>query len=175
MKNQVQLITYVDRLGGGGIHQLQQLLTSELSGLFGGVHLLPFYFPIDGADAGFDPADHTLVDHRLGDWGHVRSLTQQLDVMADVIVNHMSSDSPQFQDYSAKGSASASNGLFLTMDAGQWRAPAAVDHLHQPAGRHRCRSPCGSGLSARHPADLGRCRHPHGAAGRGGLRHQEGR
>jgi sucrose phosphorylase len=117
MKNQVQLITYVDRLGGGGIHQLQQLLTSELSGLFGGVHLLPFYFPIDGADAGFDPADHTLVDHRLGDWGHVRSLTQQLDVMADVIVNHMSSDSPQFQDYSAKGSASASNGLFLTMDA----------------------------------------------------------
>ncbi|OYU92622.1 MAG: sucrose phosphorylase, partial [Burkholderiales bacterium PBB5] len=117
MKNQVQLITYVDRLGGGGVAALQALLTHELGGLFGGVHLLPFYFPIDGADAGFDPIDHTRVDDRLGDWDSVRALTQQVDVMADVIVNHMSSDSPQFQDYSARGSASPYNGLFLTMDA----------------------------------------------------------
>ena len=116
MKNQVQLITYVDRLSHGGLKDLHQLLTGPMQGLFGGVHLLPFYFPIDGSDAGFDPADHTLVDHRLGDWGDVRALTQDVDVMADVIVNHMSSDSPQFQDYSAKGSASKYDGLFMTMD-----------------------------------------------------------
>jgi len=46
----VQLITYVDRLGGGGFRELAELL----DGLFGGEHLLPFYDPIDGADAGFD-------------------------------------------------------------------------------------------------------------------------
>ena len=90
---------------------------SPLAGLFGGVHLLPFFHAIDGADAGFDPIDHTRVDPRLGNWGDVKALTEGLDVMADVIVNHMSSESPQFLDYSEKGEASAYAGLFLTLDA----------------------------------------------------------
>lgn len=117
MKNKVQLITYVDRFGGGGLADLQALLTGPLAGVFGGVHLLPFFHAIDGADAGFDPIDHTRVDDRLGDWSNVKRLAQHVDVMADVIVNHMSSDSPQFQDFAARGSASPYNGLFLTMDA----------------------------------------------------------
>jgi len=117
MKNQVQLITYVDRFGGGGLSDLQSLLVGPLAGVFGGVHLLPFFHKIDGADAGFDPIDHTRVDERLGGWPDVRKLAQHVDVMADVIVNHMSSDSPQFQDFAAKGSASAYDGLFLTMDS----------------------------------------------------------
>jgi sucrose phosphorylase len=116
MKNQVQLITYVDRLGGGDLATLRDLLRTELHGVFGGVHLLPFFFPIDGADAGFDPIDHTQVDPRLGDWDDIRRLSQEVEVMADVIVNHMSSDSPQFKDYSAKGKDSVYDGLFLTMD-----------------------------------------------------------
>lgn len=119
MKNQVQLITYVDRLGGGGLRELQALLagpSSPLQGVFGGVHLLPFFHRIDGADAGFDPADHTQVDARLGDWGDVKALTTQVDVMADVIVNHMSSESPQFLDWSARGAASPHDGLFLSFD-----------------------------------------------------------
>ena len=66
MKNQVQLITYVDRICPGGLADLRALLTSgALQGLFGGVHLLPFFYPIDGADAGFDPIDHTAVDPQL--------------------------------------------------------------------------------------------------------------
>lgn len=120
MKNQVQLITYVDRFGGGNLPALQALLTapeSPFRGVFGGVHLLPFFHPIDGADAGFDPIDHTQVDPRLGDWTDIRALTEHLDVMGDVIVNHMSSQSPQFLDYAANGAASKYAGLFLTMDA----------------------------------------------------------
>ena len=116
MKNQVQLITYVDRFGGGGLRDLQALLAGPLQGVFGGVHLLPFFHRIDGADAGFDPIDHTQVDSRLGDWADVKALTQQLDVMADVIVNHMSSESPQFLDYSARGADSSYDGLFLSFD-----------------------------------------------------------
>jgi sucrose phosphorylase len=116
MKNRVQLITYVDRLGGGDLPALRRLLNGPLAGLFGGVHLLPFYDPIDGADAGFDPIDHCKVDARLGDWGDVRDLAGDVDVMADVIVNHMSSSSPQFTDFAAKGAASDYNGLFLTYD-----------------------------------------------------------
>ena len=117
MKNQVQLITYVDRLGGGGLRALQALLKGPLKGVFGGVHLLPFFHRIDGADAGFDPIDHTQVDARLGDWADVKALTHDLDVMADVIVNHMSSESPQFLHYSQHGDASPYSGLFLSFDA----------------------------------------------------------
>lgn len=117
MKNKVQLITYVDRLGGGDLAQLRELLAGPLKDVFGGVHLLPFFHKIDGADAGFDPIDHTRVDERLGDWDDVKALSTQLEVMADVIVNHMSCESPQFLDYSRKGAASKYDGLFLTMDA----------------------------------------------------------
>ena len=117
MKNRVQLITYVDRLADGGIAELSALLQGPLAGLFGGVHLLPFFNAIDGADAGFDPVDHTQVDPRLGDWADIKALAQQVDVMADVIVNHMSSESPQFIDFVKHGSASEYNGLFLTREA----------------------------------------------------------
>lgn len=115
LRNQVQLITYVDRLAGN-LRQLQTLLEGRFSGLFGGVHLLPFFNPIDGADAGFDPVDHTEVDARLGNWDDVRALGENFDLVADLIVNHISSDSPQFKDYSEKGSASTFSGLFLTYD-----------------------------------------------------------
>jgi sucrose phosphorylase len=117
MKNQVQLITYIDRLSGGGVNDLQRLLGGPLKDLFGGVHLLPFYFPIDGADAGFDPIDHTQVDQQLGNWDNVKALGKQIDLMADVIVNHVSADSPRFKDYLEKGAQSKYAGLFLTSDA----------------------------------------------------------
>ncbi len=132
MKNQVQLITYVDRLGGGGIPALQALLTgpdAPLDGVFGGVHLLPFFTPIDGVDAGFDPSDHLQVDPRLGEWDDIRSLAGALDVIADVIVNHMSTASPQFQDFSQHGNGSRYNGLFLTMDAVFPQGASAADLL----------------------------------------------
>ncbi|HMB22192.1 MAG: sucrose phosphorylase [Chloroflexota bacterium] len=117
MKNKVQLIAYADRLGGGNITELHQLLKGPLAGLFGGVHLLPFYYPINGADAGFDPIDHTQIDPCLGDWSDIKTLGQDVDLMADLIVNHVSSASPQFMDYSEKGDASIYNGMFLTMDS----------------------------------------------------------
>ncbi len=114
MRNQVQLITYVDRLSGGGFAELRALLEGPLEGLFGGTHLLPFYLPIDGADAGFDPIDHTKPDSRLGSWSDVRALAQDRDVMADLIVNHVSSRSPQFQNFLNLGQASPYADLFLT-------------------------------------------------------------
>jgi sucrose phosphorylase len=115
MKNQVQLIAYADRLGGSlrGVHEL---LRGPLKGLFGGVHLLPFFHPSDGSDAGFDPIDHTQVDQRLGSWQDVHAIADEVDVMADVIVNHISSHSPQFLDFSSKGTRSAYAGMFLTFD-----------------------------------------------------------
>ncbi len=115
MKNKVQLITYADRLGGSDIRALHRLLKGPLAGLFGGVHILPFYYPIHGADAGFDPIDHTKIDPCLGNWADIKELGKDIDLIADLIVNHVSSSSPQFLDYSEKGDASAYKDMFLTM------------------------------------------------------------
>jgi len=116
VKNQVQLITYVDRLVGGGLADLNSLLKGRLAGVFGGVHLLPFFDPIDGVDAGFDPDDHTQVDARLGTWDDVHDLGTSVELVADLIVNHVSSRSPQFRDFSLNGSRSPYAGMFLTYD-----------------------------------------------------------
>jgi sucrose phosphorylase len=67
MKNQVQLIAYVDRLSGGGLKELNNLLRGPLAEVFGGAHLLPFFTPIDGTDAGFDPLiTHSGCRRKLG-------------------------------------------------------------------------------------------------------------
>ena len=131
MKNAVQLIAYVDRFGGGGIADLRALLSGALRNTFGAVHLLPFYDPIDGADAGFDPIDHTRVDPRLGDWSDIKRLAGEFDVMADVIVNHISDGSAQFRDYLQRGSASQFSGLFLTRES---VFPGGAAYPQRPSG-----------------------------------------
>ena len=113
MRSKVELIAYADRFGTG-LAGLRGLLNGPLRGLFGGVHVLPFYRPYDGADAGFDPQDHTEVDERLGSWDDISALGREYRVMADMIVNHVSSDSAPFQDWLARGNASQFDGMFLT-------------------------------------------------------------
>lgn len=95
---------------------MNSLVKNEFKGLFGGIHILPFFYPIDGADAGFDPIDHTLVDPRLGDWNDLRQLGEEVDIMSDLIVNHISSKSEQFKDYLQKGDGSVFADLMLTRD-----------------------------------------------------------
>ncbi len=107
------LITYADRLAGN-IDGVGALLQGPLAGAFGGVHLLPFFVPIDGADAGFDPVDHTAVDPRVGSWDRITELASHADVMADLIVNHVAADSAAFRDWLEHGDASPNAAMFLT-------------------------------------------------------------
>lgn len=117
MHDGVQLITYADRLAGS-IPGLTELLgPGPLGGLFAGVHVLPFFRPYDGADAGFDPADHREVDPRLGSWDDLATLGRTTQTVVDLIVNHVSADSPWFADVRAHGDASSHAGMFLTFDA----------------------------------------------------------
>ena len=60
------------------------------------------------------PIDHTQPDSRLGSWDDVRALAEGRDVMADLIVNHVSIRSPQFEDFRRRGDASPYADLFLT-------------------------------------------------------------
>lgn len=132
--NKVQLITYVDRLCSGDLKDMNEILNNQLKGLFGGVHCLPFYYPIDGSDAGFDPIDHTVVDERLGSWDDVKTLGTQFEVMADMIVNHMSAESEQFQDVLVKGKLSEFYPLFLTKEKvfGDEVSKEEIDKIYRP-------------------------------------------
>jgi sucrose phosphorylase len=111
-----QLIAYADRLAGD-LRGLRALLDGPFAGAFGGVHVLPFFVPIDGADAGFDPTDHTAVDPRLGDWEDVAALAQGRTVMADLICNHVADRSAPYLDWLEHGEASAYDGMFLTLSS----------------------------------------------------------
>lgn len=114
MRNRVHLITYANRFGGDRLEDLQRLFDGPLNGVFGGVHILPFFYPLNGADAGFDPIDHTMVDPSIGTWQDIAALSNRIEITADLIVNHISSQSPQFQDFLKYGDQSPYNGMFIT-------------------------------------------------------------
>jgi sucrose phosphorylase len=116
VRNRVQLIAYADRCGGD-LGRVAELLRGPWAGVFGGVHLLPFFTPYDGADAGFDPVDHTSVDARLGDWPDIADLARDHDVVVDIIVNHVSAESEAFRDVQARADASPWASMFLTFDS----------------------------------------------------------
>ncbi|HEV7653358.1 MAG TPA: sucrose phosphorylase [Mycobacteriales bacterium] len=115
MRNEVQLIAYADRLGGS-LPALGRLLDGPLDGLFGGVHVLPFFVPYDGADAGYDPVDHTRVDRRLGTWDDVAALGRDRDTVVDLIVNHVSAATTEFREVVEQGDTAPHAGMFLTFD-----------------------------------------------------------
>ena len=114
MARSVHLLTYADRLAGD-LAGLRRLMDGPLAA-FDGVHVLPFFSPVDGADAGFDPDDHRVVDPRLGTWDDVAALAAGRDVTVDLIVNHVSTRSPEFLSFLAHGESSPHAGMFLTLD-----------------------------------------------------------
>ncbi|MEK9987545.1 MAG: alpha-amylase family glycosyl hydrolase [Aquiluna sp.] len=108
------ILVYAERLGGS-LEHIEKLLSGDLAD-FSGVHVLPFFHPYDGDDAGFDPIDHTIVDPRLGTWEDLRRIAATHELTADLIINHASNLSPEFLDWQEKGDKSEYAGMFLTFD-----------------------------------------------------------
>ena len=113
LRNQVQLITYPDSLGGT-IVDVSKFIDSYLDEVIGGVHLLPFY--PSSADRGFSPLTHLEVDPSFGSWEHVAKIAENYDLTVDLMVNHVSSESEYFQDYLKNGQSSPYSEIFLTME-----------------------------------------------------------
>lgn len=114
VKNKVQLITYPDSLGGD-LRALRQVLDRHFPDAFeGGIHILP-PFPSSG-DRGFAPLTYTEIEPRFGSWGDIKALGDRAPILLDLIVNHISSRSPYFQDYLRHGSRSAYADLFIPVE-----------------------------------------------------------
>ncbi|CAM3538191.1 sucrose phosphorylase [Marinicrinis lubricantis] len=114
VKNQVQLITYPDSLGGN-LHTLHEVLNTHFSDVFkGGVHILP-PFPSSG-DRGFAPLTYLEIEPSFGTWEDIKKIGEDFDILVDLMVNHISRQSPYFQDFLEKGRDSEYADLFLTLD-----------------------------------------------------------
>jgi sucrose phosphorylase len=108
-----QLLTYPDSLGGD-LRALAALLDGPLDGLFEGVHILP-PFPSSG-DRGFAPLTYEEIDPQFGTWADIERIGQRHDVLLDLMVNHVSRASLQFQDFLRRGRRSPYADLFITLD-----------------------------------------------------------
>lgn len=125
IRHGAQLISYPDSLGGD-LRTLHAFLTRHLTGVFGGVHILP-PFPSSG-DRGFAPTDYRRIDPAFGTWDDLAAIGRDFDLAVDLMVNHISRRSPEFQDFLARGRASPYADLFITLDK-VWPGgePAAED------------------------------------------------
>lgn len=90
------LITYADSLGGD-LKKLDRVLDGPLKGVAGSVHLLPF-FPSSG-DRGFAPLCYDRVDPAFGTFEDVQRIGRKYNLMFDFMVNHISAQSPYYQDF----------------------------------------------------------------------------
>jgi len=113
LRNAVQLMCYPNRIGSG-LSDLNGFIERHLSAAIGGVHILPFY--PSNADGGFSPLTHTEVDPAFGDWRDIEKLAATYDLCADLTVNHISDQSPEFLDFVRHGHDSPHADLFVHVD-----------------------------------------------------------
>jgi sucrose 6(F)-phosphate phosphorylase len=112
-----QLMTYPDSLGGD-LAALDDILRGPLDGIFGGIHILP-PFPSSG-DRGFAPLTYAEIDPRFGSWADIERLAERHDILLDVMINHISRRSVEFEDFLENGRRSRYADLFITVDK-VWR------------------------------------------------------
>ncbi|MGI9455615.1 MAG: alpha-amylase family glycosyl hydrolase [Aeoliella sp.] len=95
------LITYADQIRSADLVPLATLRdwlhTTGLDELLPIVHLLPFC-PYS-SDDGFSVIDYLEVDPDTGEWDDIAQLGEHVDLMFDLVLNHISRESEWFQKY----------------------------------------------------------------------------
>jgi len=109
------LITYGDSLlreGQKPLNTLYDFVKEKLSQAISIVHILPF-FPYS-SDDGFSVIDFNKVNPELGDWEDVQKISSEFQMMADLVVNHISAKSDWVQQF--KKSEAPGKDYILTVD-----------------------------------------------------------
>jgi len=114
-ESDVMLITYGNSIVSEmrtPLRELKNFLMRDLKATFSSVHVLPFN-PYS-SDDGFSVIDYKAVDPEIGTWEDLASISEEFDLMADMVINHCSRESRWFQNFLAgrgKGSDYFINGL----------------------------------------------------------------
>lgn len=98
--NNVLLITYGDTISNGDrppLSVLAEFLETHLSDTITGVHILPF-FPYS-SDDGFAIIDYLKVNAELGSWADIKRIATNFNLMADLVINHISSQHEWFEQF----------------------------------------------------------------------------
>ncbi len=96
----IVLITYGDSIKAKNeipLRTLKSFLNKNLKEQLSVVHILPF-FPYS-SDDGFSIIDFRKVNPELGDWDDIKALNEEFDLMADLVINHASSQGEWFQNF----------------------------------------------------------------------------
>tara|TARA_R110000744_G_scaffold117745_1_gene220123 strand:- start:17459 stop:19204 length:1746 start_codon:yes stop_codon:yes gene_type:complete len=96
----IVLITYGDSIIKAGQKPLQTLkgfLDNHLKDTINSVHILPF-FPYS-SDDGFSVIDYSSVNESLGSWQDITEISQNYQLMSDLVINHCSSRSAWFDNF----------------------------------------------------------------------------
>lgn len=104
------LITYANTLGKN-LNELHQVMTEKFPGVFGGLHILPF-FPSSG-DRGFAVIQYDNPDPAFGTWEDIDRLAEKYYLMADFMLNHVSIRSEEFKNYMKNGDNSPCRNMFI--------------------------------------------------------------
>ena len=94
------LITYANSIikeGEKPLRTLHRFLNNHVKSAVTCVHILPF-FP-SSSDGGFAIIDYRDVDPELGSWEDIRNIGKEYRLMADLVMNHVSSQSEWFQGF----------------------------------------------------------------------------
>lgn len=110
IQNGVVLITYPDSLGKN-LNELSAILNAHLRKVVTGIHILPF-FP-SSADRGFAPLRYDEIDEKYGSWADLSSIADSYDLVVDFMINHISRQSFEFQDFLKRGEESPFADLFI--------------------------------------------------------------
>ncbi|MEM9006852.1 MAG: sugar phosphorylase [Cyanobacteria bacterium P01_F01_bin.86] len=99
----ILMITYGDTIvsqdGRTPLTVLAEFLETHLQDTITGVHILPF-FPYT-SDDGFAIVDYTEVNSELGGWPEVKRIARGFNLMADLVVNHVSSQHTWVKQFQA--------------------------------------------------------------------------
>ncbi len=111
MKNGPMLNAYPDSVGGN-LSKIRELLSKELSGAFSSFYVLPSLYHSD-LDRGFSVIDYDL-EKTLAKPEDLEGLKDLgIDLKLDIILNHASTQSPQFLDLLEKGEKSEYADFFI--------------------------------------------------------------
>ena len=96
------LITYADTFledDEKPLRTLHRFLRQHVQSAFTAVHILPFF--TSSSDGGFAVVDYGRVDPKFGTWADVEAIAQDYRMMADLVLNHVSSRSAWFKAFLA--------------------------------------------------------------------------
>ena len=94
------LVTYGDQVtrdNEASLTTLKKFVDKHLKGIINSIHILPFFQ--SSSDDGFSIVDYSVVNHSMGSWREISTISHKYRLMVDGVINHVSRFSNWFKAY----------------------------------------------------------------------------